>query len=148
MVDDLSKVEVAIAILHQGDQFLLQLRDDIPTIRYPGHWGFFGGHIEPGENADIAMRRELIEEIGYAPPHLELFRRTEDDHAIRHFYQAPLTVSPKDLTLYEGLDLGLCSIPDIRRGFKYAEKLGEDRPLGEPHRHVLLSFIEDYSLDR
>jgi hypothetical protein len=40
--------QVAIAILYRQDQFLLQLRDNIPNIAYPGHWGFFGGHLDPG----------------------------------------------------------------------------------------------------
>ncbi|MEL6139407.1 MAG: NUDIX domain-containing protein, partial [Cyanobacteria bacterium J06628_6] len=85
MGNDFGKVEVAIAILHQGNHFLLQLRDDIPGIFYPGHWGFFGGHIEPGEDADQGVRRELLEEIGYAPPQLDLFQRTEDERVIRYF---------------------------------------------------------------
>ena len=56
-------VEVAIAILFKDGQFLLQLRDNIPTIIYPGHWAFFGGHVEPGETAEAGVWRELKEEI-------------------------------------------------------------------------------------
>lgn len=41
-------ISVAIAIIHQDGKYLMQLRDDLPTIAYPGVWGFFGGHIEPG----------------------------------------------------------------------------------------------------
>ncbi len=52
--------EVTMAILYQEGQFLMQLRDDFPHIIYPGVWGFFGGHIEIGENADIGIRRELL----------------------------------------------------------------------------------------
>jgi hypothetical protein len=33
-------VEVAIAILYSSDRFLMQLRDNIPGIFYPGHWAF------------------------------------------------------------------------------------------------------------
>jgi 8-oxo-dGTP pyrophosphatase MutT (NUDIX family) len=66
-------IHVAIAILHQQNKFLLQLRDDIPGIIYPGHWGLFGGHIEPGETPDVAVKRELLEEIGYSPPILSKF---------------------------------------------------------------------------
>ena len=145
MVDGLGqKVEVAISILHQNNQFLMQLRDDIPGIFYPGHWGFFGGHIEPGETADQGVRRELIEEIGYAAPQLDLFQRTEEDRVIRHFYHGPLTVSVDQLQLNEGQDLGLCSIEDVRRGFKFSKKVGEDRPLGLPHQNALITFIEQY----
>ncbi len=65
-----SIVRVAIAILYQDDKFLMQLRDDIPNIVYPGHWGLFGGHLESGETPDSAVKRELLEEIGYTPPNL------------------------------------------------------------------------------
>nr|WP_228383162.1 hypothetical protein [Synechococcus elongatus] len=41
--------EVALAVVTQGRQYLLQLRDDLDWILYPGQWGLFGGHIEPGE---------------------------------------------------------------------------------------------------
>ena len=135
------KVEVAIAIIHQDGKFLMQLRDDLPNIFFPGHWGFFGGHLEPGEDADTGVRRELFEEIGYVPNTITLFERTEDDRVIRHFYQTELTVPVKNLALNEGQDIGLCTITDIQRGYKYSLKLGEDRPLGHPHQKALLSFI-------
>ena len=135
------KVEVAIAILYQDSKFLMQLRDDLPNIIFPGHWGFFGGHLEPGEDTNSGMRRELYEEIGYVPKTITLFESTEDERVIRHFYQAELTVSVKDLELNEGQDMGLCTVADIQRGYKYSLKLGEDRPLGHPHQKALLSFI-------
>lgn len=137
-----TKPEVAIAILYQNDQFLLQLRDDVPGILYPGHWGFFGGHLEPGEDAETAVYRELEEEIGYRAPCLELFERREFDHAIRNVFQGPLMVPVHQLELNEGWDLGLCTVADIQRGARFSEKAGEDRPLGPPHQKILLSFLE------
>ena len=41
----------------------MQLRDDIPRIFYPGHWGCFGGAVGPGEDGPTALRRELAEEL-------------------------------------------------------------------------------------
>jgi hypothetical protein len=38
----------AIIIVGNGG-YLLQLRDDIPGIFYPGHWSCFGGAIHPGK---------------------------------------------------------------------------------------------------
>jgi 8-oxo-dGTP diphosphatase len=136
-----AKNQVAIAILHQNDQFLMQLRDDDPTIFYAGHWGFFGGHLEPGESPDIAIRRELQEEIGHVPAQLQLWQRHEDEEVIRFFYQGELTVAVSELELNEGQDIGLCGLEEIQRGIKYSPRLQEERPLGKPHQNALLTFI-------
>ncbi|MBE9112590.1 NUDIX hydrolase [Nodosilinea sp. LEGE 07298] len=136
-----SKPEVAIAILYQGDRFLLQLRDDIPTIAWPGHWAFFGGHLEPGESPDVAVYRELQEEIGYDAPQLARFKRSESETVVRHVYHGPLVVPVENLVLTEGLDLGLWSVEDIRRGQRYSARAQAERPIGQPHQELLLSFL-------
>src|SRR5499426_4649277 len=60
----LTTADAAAAIIVLEDQrYLLQLRDDIPPIWYPGHWGLFGGGVDPGEDAVAALRRELREEL-------------------------------------------------------------------------------------
>lgn len=57
--------DAVCAIVRRGDgRVLLQLRDDKPEIFYPGHWGLFGGAVEPGEAPGDALRRELLEELG------------------------------------------------------------------------------------
>lgn len=54
----------AAALIVLGDgRYVLQLRDDIPGIFFPGHWGAFGGAINPGESPVEALRRELREEL-------------------------------------------------------------------------------------
>ena len=98
-------IHVAIAILHYQNKFLLQLRDDIPGIIYPGQWGLFGGHIELGETPDVAVKRELLEEIGYTPPTLSKFDCYPDTKVVRHVYHAPLTVELNALVLSEGWDM-------------------------------------------
>ncbi|MGG6238533.1 NUDIX hydrolase [Nodosilinea sp. AN01ver1] len=143
-----SKPEVAIAILYRGDRYLLQLRDDIPTIAWPGHWAFFGGHLEPGESPDVAVYRELREEIGYDAPQLALFQRSESETVVRHVYHGPLVVPVESLVLTEGLDLGLCSVEDIRRGQRYSPRAAEDRPIGPPHQQFLLSFLEQRRIEQ
>lgn len=137
------KVEVAIAILYQDNQFLMQLRDNNPNIVYPGYWAFFGGHIEPEESPEDAMWRELEEEIGYTPPTLVEFRRyIEDPQVVRHVFHAPLNVAAETLQLNEGWDLGLFTIEDIQRGDRYSDRAGQVRPLGEPHQKILLDFLD------
>lgn len=138
-------IQVAIAILHQNNQFLMQLRDNIPTILYPGVWAFFGGHLDPGEHPNDAVVRELAEEIGYRPPTIAPFRAYADGQIIRHVFHGPLTVPIHDLELNEGWDLGLLSVADIQRGDRYSERAGDIRPLGAIHRQILLDFLEQRS---
>jgi 8-oxo-dGTP pyrophosphatase MutT (NUDIX family) len=137
---DLNRPEVAIAILYQNQQFLMQLRDDIPGIPYPGHWGFFGGHLDPGETPAIAIHRELLEEIGYAPATLMPFRQYQDVTVIRHVFHAPLTVPLATLQLNEGWDMQLLTLEDVQRGNCYSPQADQVRPLGQPHQQILLDF--------
>lgn len=133
---------VAIAILYYQDQFLLQLRDNIPGIAYPGHWGFFGGHIELGETPAKALERELLEEINYVPPILLEFDRYPGPQVVRHVYHSPLTVLVQDLVLGEGWDLGFWTPEEIQQGKRYSEEAGQVRPLAHPHQQILLDFLK------
>lgn len=133
--------KVAIAILHQGDRFLMQLRDDIPGIVYPGHWALFGGHLEPGETIDTAIQRELSEEIGYNPPQLNPFGCYSDTQVIRYVYQGVLPVTLEELVLKEGWDMDWLTVDDIVQGKHYSERANQVRPLGKPHQQILLEFI-------
>jgi 8-oxo-dGTP pyrophosphatase MutT (NUDIX family) len=139
------KREVAIAILHQHGKFLLQLREDIPGILYPGYWALFGGHLEPGETPDVAIRRELLEEIHYVPPVLTQFGCYEDHQVCRYVYQGALTAELRDLQLGEGWDFDLATPEEIRRGDRYSMRAQQVRPLGPPHRRILLDFIASQS---
>lgn len=134
-------VSVAIAILYQGDRYLMQLRDDKPNIVYPGVWTFFGGHMEPEEDPEVAVLRELEEEIGYTAPHVTLFECRIEAGIKRHVFYAPLTVGLEELTLMEGWDFGLWTAEDVRRGDRYSPIAQQTRPIGKPHQKILLSFI-------
>lgn len=135
-------VEVAIAILHTSDRFLMQLRDNIPGILYPGYWGFFGGHIDPGETPKVAVKRELLEEISYAPPEVIEFGCYSDSRVLRHVFHAPLTVELDRLVLNEGWDMGLLTPEQVRAGSCYSDKAGQVRPIGPVHQQILLDFID------
>ncbi|MDE5071121.1 MAG: NUDIX hydrolase [Trichodesmium sp. St5_bin8] len=132
---------VAIASLYREEKFLLQLRDDIPGIAHPGQWAFFGGHIEPGEIPQVAIKRELVEEIGYKPDLIWEFGVYYDTNVVRHVFYAPLTVELKDLVLGEGWDMGLLTPTEIKTGKAYSENAGMERSLGEFHQKILLDFM-------
>ena len=46
-------------VLTCGDGLLLLLRDDIPTIQWPGHWDLPGGGREGDETPEACALREL-----------------------------------------------------------------------------------------
>ena len=135
-------VEVAIAILPCDGKFLMQLRDNIPTILYPGLWGLFGGHIEAGETPEVAVEREILEEIGFQIKVPQKFGCYSDNRIIRHVFYAPLTVALDELVLGEGWDFGLISPVEIESGFAYSSAAGEKRPLGAVHQQITIDFIK------
>lgn len=56
-------LDVACAIILRADGTVLAARRG-PSMRLPGLWEFPGGKIEPGETSDLALIREIEEELG------------------------------------------------------------------------------------
>ncbi|MFM5886833.1 MAG: NUDIX hydrolase [Dolichospermum sp.] len=135
-------VNVAVAILYRENKFLMQLRDNIPNIIAPGYWALFGGHIEPGETPEIAVQREVLEEIGYELTAFSQFGIYSDQKAVRYVFQAPLLVPLDQLVLYEGWDLDLLTAEDIQQGEYFSQKAGEVRPLATLPQKIMLDFIK------
>ena len=135
-----TSISVAMAILYQDRHFLMQLRDDIEGILYPGKWGLFGGHLEPGETPEAGLIREVKEEINYTLDRATLFKCYADSNVSRYIFFAPLKVSLTALELHEGWDLDLVPLSSIRLGRHYSQKAGKERDLGAIHRRMLLDF--------
>lgn len=132
---------VAICILYREDKLLMQLRDNIPTILYPGLWGLFGGHVEAGETPEVAVGREITEEIAYQlPPAVPKFGIYADERVERHVFYSPLAVPVPELTLLEGWDLKLLDLAEIKSGQAFSVQAGQDRPIGPVHQQILLDF--------
>ena len=110
-------------------RWLLQLRDDIEGILYPGQWALFGGHLDPGETPEVALKRELEEEINWAGSDLAPWFELRDEQRIRHFFRGPLAVPFGSLTLLEGQDMGLAELDELLTGSIWSPKCQEKRSL-------------------
>ena len=135
--------EAAITLLHiEYTRFLLQLRDIKDWIPYPGHWGAFGGEIESHENPETAGRRELEEELGYAPKEIHYFRDYFLDSNVHlHVFYADITVPISELNLMEGLDMGLFSLEEIYTLELYSSKVDKNFPVPP----LLADFFRDFT---
>ncbi|PDS77977.1 NUDIX domain-containing protein [Rhizobium sp. L43] len=59
-------LEIAIGALIANGAVLLARRNS-QRRTHPDRWSLPGGHVEDGEDAETAMRRELLEELGVTP---------------------------------------------------------------------------------
>jgi len=106
---------VAAIITVEDGRYLMQLRDDMPGIFYPGHWGCFGGAVSGGEDPKSALARELAEELEMPPVTANEFVKLNFDLTnlgLRIFYRTyyEIEVTEKDVSryvLHEGADMRL-----------------------------------------
>jgi 8-oxo-dGTP diphosphatase len=110
---------VAVAVLLVGDRYALQHRDDAPDIAWPGHWGLFGGVVEPGETAAEAIARELQEETGLAVPDCRPIWNTAEHRDAwgrrreLFVFTADVTSTWADHRLGEGQGTGVFAIDEL-----------------------------------
>jgi 8-oxo-dGTP diphosphatase len=71
--------DIAIGALVRNGAVLLARRSSERKV-HPNRWSLPGGHIEDGEDAETAMRRELIEEIGVMPESWQFLARFVLEH--------------------------------------------------------------------
>jgi 8-oxo-dGTP pyrophosphatase MutT (NUDIX family) len=136
-------VEVALAMLQRDGRWLMQLRDEIPNIVAPGCWGLFGGHLDPGETPEQALRRELLEEISWQPPALELVMVHHIYRRTAHVFRSELSVPLEQLQLLEGQDLGLVSPEELLSGSIWSSKLAAPRPLADGLLEVMQQVLQE-----
>ena len=112
---------VKALIVGPDGRYLMQLRDDIPRIAYPGHWSLFGGAVELGESDESGIRRELEEELRFQPLVIKpvmRFEYTIPQHGIRVRRIAAFEVlidanTFASLELREGADMGFHTVDKL-----------------------------------
>ena len=113
----------AAALLVTPDgRYLMQQRDDKPGILLPGHWGCFGGSVDPGEESAAAMRRELREELELEARETAFFTELTIQLPLPSaprwdrmtFFAVPVTEAEiSRMVLHEGQAKGLFSPEDL-----------------------------------
>ena len=73
----MKKIEVVAAILHRDGAYFATQRG---YGEFEGMWEFPGGKIEPGESREVALKREIQEELGVDITIEELLCTTEYDY--------------------------------------------------------------------
>lgn len=135
--------EVALAMLRRHGRWLLQLRDDTEGIVAPGHWGLFGGHLDPGETPEEALRRELEEEIGWQAQNLTPWFVETTAARRAHFFRGDLDIAVDQLVLMEGQDLVLADLDALNTGQVWSPRLAEYRPLAASLRSAVEALNHD-----
>ena len=77
----ISQIEVVAAILHRDGAYFATQRG---YGEFEGMWEFPGGKIEPGESREVALKREIQEELGVDIAIENLLCTTEYDYPSFH----------------------------------------------------------------
>ena len=115
-------IRTAAGVLATPDgRYLMQFRDDNPEISFPGFFCFFGGAMEPGEDPETGLRRELREELELDPGDISYFSQfvfdaVYDDGTLRQRYYFEIPIDPdviNTIVLHEGAGMRLMAADDI-----------------------------------
>ena len=136
-----SYIEVSQALICKNDYFLIQLRDFKSSIESPGHWGFFAGHIENGENAEQTMWRELHEELCWQPERFCFLGNIIYGNGKMHVFQCELKEDVKTLSLQEGEEIDVFTEKEIIHGLLFSQKKNQYFPITKISRTVYNLFI-------
>ena len=109
------KRTVCIFLVNSKKELLLHLRDNKPSIVYPGYWSLIGGSIEKGESDLEAVKRETKEEIGYDVKDVEHVGYADFPKLnIRvRLFRADIDIDVKDINLTEGQRVEFFKISEI-----------------------------------
>ncbi len=99
------KQGISIILLNKNQEILMQQRDNIPTITYPGYWGLFGGSMEDNETPEEAIIREVKEEINFDLKNFGLFRVFTQNGKKEYAFVGEIDKEIEQLNLTEGQNM-------------------------------------------
>ena len=87
------EVTVVAAIVRRDGRLLLTQRGE--DVHLAGKWEFPGGKVEPDESLEVALRREMVEELGIAvevgPLYSEITHQYPERKVHLHFFECRIT---------------------------------------------------------
>jgi 8-oxo-dGTP diphosphatase len=156
-----TRLSVALLLEYEG-KIVLQLRDDDPSIYFPGYWSLFTGGIEECDMVcdsyslpKCVVLREISEELGvkrggvvtdFVPDGLKLFHigiyEDKTQKCKQHVFSSKLHVPFEYLVLREGTAIGLFGrdeISDMKIAANYKEIIKSyfDKQAEEPETEQL-----------
>ena len=109
--------EVVAALIIQSQMILLGRRSARRAF-YPGVWDVFGGHVEPGEQHQQTLIRELQEELGITPTKWRFLETintslpSSDELTLYLYLVTQWTGTPANLQLDEHSAIGWFSLAE------------------------------------
>ena len=124
---------VAVIVINNRKEVLLQLRDDNPNISCPNSWTLPGGVVESPETPDEAAQRELVEETGLhlRLSHWKVYKRQPENCQFtieQHIYIGTTYLEADEMTLGEGQALHFFrqdELPSLSIAFDFDKLLDE-----------------------
>ena len=116
---DAPHIQSAHAVLLLCDKYILQLRDNKPTIAAPGEWSLFGGMKKTSETPLEAIKREIQEELLIQPAEFhylwftDYFAAFEGEVIRTWFYFSDVASVWSEHKLLEGQSIGIFYFRDI-----------------------------------
>lgn len=117
----MTSIELALGIVSRMGQFLLIRRadPDPPALV----WAFPGGKVEPGEQPQTAVVREVLEETGLrVVVRRQLYSRIIPENGVQaHYFVCDLAVGETGVAVPDGVEVAACrwvSGPEALRLFQ------------------------------
>lgn len=107
-------MSVSMAVVTDQDGDVLLLLRGTTAPQYPDCWGLPGGKVEVGEEPDVAMRRELLEETGIDATDMEHVGIQYHPGARCSVYHVRCAGRPTVKLNYEHVLFEWVSVPELR----------------------------------